>query len=81
MAFSNNAAFNQAYEKFGVVDVMDAIVYSTATGEPVMMLDTLKVSSISVESETKEVRGGRGGTVLISYDFAKTANVSKWKMH
>lgn len=62
-------------EKFGIVTVIDATMFSLTTGEPILELDTLKIANISSESSMKEVRGGQSATQLIIYDFARTINL------
>jgi hypothetical protein len=59
-------------ERFGAVTVMDAMLLDYETKKPVMFLDTLKISSITAESEMKEIKGGKFADVLITYDFART---------
>lgn len=58
--------------KFGVVTVMDVLLLDLVTNQPVLLLDTLKITSIAQEGEQKEIRGGIGAPELISYDFART---------
>jgi hypothetical protein len=62
-------------EKFGIVTVIDARMYSLTTGEPILELDTLKIANISSESSMKEVRGGQAATQLIIYDYARNINL------
>lgn len=62
-------------EKFGIVTVIDATMFSLTTNEPILELDTLKIANISSESSMKEVRGGQSATQLIIYDFARTINL------
>ena len=52
-------------ERFGMVTVMDVTLFDTASAEPVLELDTLKVSSISSEGSTKEIRGGLTSDLLL----------------
>ena len=60
-------------EKFAGVTVFDATLYD---GEkPLITFDTLTVSNISIEGEQKEIRGGQGANLLISYDYGKNANI------
>lgn len=60
--------------KFGAVTVMDALLRDPQTKKPILYLDTLKVSSISMEGETKEIRGGINAPTLIEYDFGRMVN-------
>lgn len=62
-------------EKFGAVTVFDATFYDPVTNKPLITFDTLTVSNISVESEQKEIRGGQGANLLVSYDYGKNATV------
>lgn len=61
--------------KFGVVTVMDILLLDTVSNEPVLFLDTLKITSLNQEGEQKEIRGGIGAPKLISYDFARTVTL------
>lgn len=61
--------------KYGVVTVMDVMLRDPESKEPVLLLDTLKVTSINQEGEQKTIRGGIGAPELISYDFARTISV------
>lgn len=64
-------------ERFGMVTVMDVVLYDTTgvNAEPVLLLDTLKMTNITTEGSNKEVRGGIGNDLLISYDFGRTASI------
>jgi hypothetical protein len=62
-------------EKFGMVTVLDAVLYEVGTNKPLIHFDTLKVSNISVEGSQKEIRGGQGAELLLTYDYGRTANV------
>lgn len=61
--------------KFGVVTVMDVLMLEPGTEEPLLFLDTLKITSINQEGEEKSIRGGIGAPELISYDYARTVSV------
>lgn len=43
---------------------------------PVLFLDTLKVSTIEQTGETSEQKGGKGNTTLIMWDYNKEINVT-----
>jgi len=73
MDFNNLLGHN--LDKFGMVTVLDVTIYSIA-GEPLLELDTLKVSSISSEGSQKEIRGGQGAELLLQYDYGRTATVA-----
>lgn len=62
-------------QKFGIVTVIDAVLFDRATGEAILELDTLKMANITAEAEEKEIRGGQAATQLIIYDYAKTATM------
>ena len=62
-------------EKFGAVTVFDATFYDVVTNKPLITFDTLTVSNISFEAEQKEIRGGQGANLLLTYDYGKTATV------
>lgn len=62
-------------QKFGIVTVLDATFYDTASDMPLIHFDTLKVSNISGEGSQKEIRGGQGADLLMVYDFGRTANI------
>lgn len=62
-------------DKFGVVTVMDALLRDVETGQPLLFLDTLKITSINQEGEQKEIKGGIGANKLIIYDFGRTVTV------
>lgn len=60
--------------QFGAVTVMDVLLRDPQSKEPILYLDTLKVSSINMEGETKEIRGGIGAPTLIEYDYGRMVN-------
>lgn len=62
-------------ERFGMVTVMDVTLFDTASADPVLELDTLKVSSISSEGSTKEIRGGLTSDLLLAYDHSRTVTI------
>ena len=62
-------------EKFGMITVLDATFYDVSTGVPLIHFDTLKMSNISSEGQQKEIRGGQGAELLLTYDFGRTANI------
>lgn len=43
---------------------------------PVLTFDTLKVSNLEFTGETTEARGGKGNTVLMSWDHSREATLS-----
>jgi len=62
-------------ERFGMVTVLDVVLYEVNGTEPKLVLDTLKMTNIAVEGSAKEIRGGIGNDMLINYDFGRTANI------
>lgn len=75
MANENLSLVKHHLERFGILTVMDVVLYDTVTKAPVLELDTLKVSSISTEGSTKEVRGGLNSDLLLTYDHSRTVNI------
>lgn len=79
------ATFNK---KFGIKEVADVGFYTvgtvkvnedgtiTATADPVLTLDTLKVSNIEFTAEQAEARGGKGNAPLIIWDYGREATVT-----
>lgn len=61
--------------KFGVVTVMDAVLFEYGTVKPVLKMDTLKVSSITVDGSTKEIRGGATADLLLTYNYGRSVSV------
>lgn len=66
-------------ERFGMVTVMDVVLYDInangSQGAPKLFLDTLKMTNINTEGNNKEIRGGIGNDMLISYDYGRTASI------
>jgi hypothetical protein len=78
--------------KFGIKEVADVKFYNVgdvkfdaATGtvslkdsnvKEVLSFDTLKVSSLEFTGETAEARGGKGNSVLISWDHSREATLT-----
>ena len=67
-------------KRFGIKEVADVTFYKINTdgtlGDPVLYLDTLKVSNIEFTSEESEARGGKGNAALISWDYGREATVT-----
>lgn len=63
-----------------VKEVADVTFYNIGSNgrptNPVLFLDTLKVSTIEQTGDTAEARGGKGNAPLISWDFGKEINVT-----
>lgn len=67
-------------EKYGIKEVADVMFYkindSGEAGEPVLYLDTLKVSTIEQTAEEVSANGGKGNPPLISWDYGKDITVT-----
>ena len=66
--------------KILIKEVADVTFYELGDSgiptNPVLYLDTLKVSTIEQTAETTEARGGKGNAPLIVWDFGKEINVT-----
>lgn len=63
-------------EQYGIKEVADVTLYDIATGNPVLFLDTLKISTIEQTAEQTEARGGKGNPPLIIWDYGKEITVT-----
>jgi hypothetical protein len=76
-------------KKFGIKEVADVGFYKvgtltvdedsgaiTATEDPVLIFDTLKVSTLEMTAEQTEARGGKGNPPLIIWDYGREVNVT-----
>lgn len=68
-------------DRYGIKEVADVVFYDIdgATGHPknpVLYLDTLKVSTIEQTAEEAEARGGKGNAALIAWDYGKEITVT-----
>ena len=68
-------------DRYGIKEVADVVFYDIdgATGHPknpVLYLDTLKVSTIEQTAEAAEARGGKGNAALIAWDYGKEITVT-----
>lgn len=65
------------FQKYGIKEVLDVVFYSiTKVGDeiiytPVLVLDTLKVSTIEKKAEKVSAQGGLGNKKLINWNFGK----------
>lgn len=76
MAVKDNLSLLQhTLNRFGVVTVMDVQLLDCVTKEPVLELDTLKISTISTDGSTKEIRGGMSADLLLTYSHSRTVNL------
>jgi hypothetical protein len=58
--------------RFGVKEVADVTFYNM-DNEPVLYLDTLKLTNLSNEAERTYIRGGRSNSILMAFDYNRTA--------
>lgn len=67
-------------DRYGIKEVADVTFYELdGNGKPtnpVLYLDTLKVSTIEQTAEQAEARGGKGNPPLIIWDYGKEINVT-----
>lgn len=67
-------------DKYGIKEVADVTFYELGNDgkptNPVLYLDTLKVSTIEQTAEQTEARGGKGNPPLIIWDYGKEINVT-----
>ena len=67
-------------DRYGIKEVADVMFYDIKAdgtiGNPVLYLDTLKVSTIEQTAENTSARGGKGNTELISWDYGKEITVT-----
>lgn len=72
------------FDRYGVKEVVDGTFYALADdarlnvkkGQPVLFIDSLKVSTTEVTADQSEAKGGRGNTSLIIWDFGKEITVN-----
>lgn len=70
-----NNVFEHQMGKYGFVTVMNMVFKDIETKEPVLKLDSLSMSNINVEGSEKEIRGGLGNGLLLTYGYGRTATV------
>ena len=67
-------------DRYGIKEVADVTFYNLDENgkptNPVLYLDTLKVSTIEQSAEQAEARGGKGNPPLIIWDYGKEINVT-----
>ena len=67
-------------DRYGIKEVADVTFYNINSdgtrGNPVLYLDTLKVSTIEQTAETSDARGGKGNPKLITWDYGKDITVT-----
>lgn len=72
------------FDQYGVKEVVDGTFYAleddsrlnVLKGQPVLFLDTLKVSTAEVTADQTEAKGGRGSATLIIWDFNKEITIT-----
>jgi hypothetical protein len=64
------------FYKVGTVTVNEETGVVTATANPLLTFDTLKVSTLEMTAETAEARGGKGNPPLIIWDYGREVNVT-----
>ena len=74
------AEMTNILQRYGIKEVADVTFYDInkdgSVGKPVLVLDSLKVTSIEQTAETTEARGGKGNAKLIVWDFGKELTVN-----
>lgn len=67
-------------DRYGIKEVADVTFYKIkedgSIGDPVLFLDTLKVSTIEQTAESVDARGGKGNPKLITWDYGKEITVN-----
>ena len=67
-------------DRYGIKEVADVTFYKINSdgtrGDPVLYLDTLKVSTIEQTAESVDARGGKGNPKLVTWDYGKEITVS-----
>ena len=67
-------------DRYGIKEVADVTFYKIkddgTKGDPVLYLDTLKVSTIEETAESTDARGGKGNAKLVTWDYGKEINVT-----
>lgn len=58
--------------RFGVKEVADVTFYDM-NDNPVLFIDTLKMSNLSNDAERTYIRGGRSNAILMAFDYNRTA--------
>ena len=67
-------------DRYGIKEVADVTFYKIKNdgtrGDPVLYLDTLKVSTVEQTAESVDARGGKGNPKLVTWDYGKEITVS-----
>lgn len=74
------ATVSNILQRYGIKEVADVTFYDIDEkgdpAAPVLVLDSLKVTSIEQTAETTEARGGKGNAKLIAWDFGKEITIN-----
>lgn len=63
-------------KKFAIREAAEATFYDLKTGNPIVTLDTLKITEINTTSSTEYARGGRGNPKLVGFSGDKEATAT-----
>jgi hypothetical protein len=58
--------------RFGVKEVADVTFYDM-NNNPILFIDTLKLSNLSNDAERTYIRGGRSNAILMAFDYNRTS--------
>lgn len=61
---------------YGIKEVADVTIVDTVTKAPVLLLDTLKVSTIEETASQTSATGGKGNSQLIAWDYGKEITIN-----
>jgi hypothetical protein len=68
------------FDRYGIKEVADVTFYALDdygnVAQPVLYLDTLKVSTVEQTAENSDARGGKGNTALMTWDYGKEITVN-----
>ena len=61
--------------KYGMKEVCDITFLDLETNEPILFLDTLKMTTVENTAESSSARGGKGNPKLLTWDYNREATV------
>lgn len=68
------------FDRYGIKEVADVTFYALDdygnVAQPVLYLDTLKVSTVEQTAENADARGGKGNTALMTWDYGKEITIN-----
>jgi hypothetical protein len=70
-----NALLQHEIDRFGVITVMDVMLFDKLNNKPVLFLDTLKMSNITAEGQEKTVTGGKYADQLLAYNYGRSVSI------